>query len=369
MKTIKLDLRKVDGLNKSFTSRVSDKDDKIYIDIAENKQPLSPPSITSAKLKACSPTGKYYFVTGVPNETGFTFKLPSGFNSVKGYFKDAYVEVVKEGKTLSTQSFNYYSYGDADLKESNTGDYISRVEEIIAEINDKVDAMLDNVEPQVDQLKADIQTAQTQLDNILAQSEGALYVHKTTVITNQDWNTITSEGIYTVNVATGENRPVNASTGAISGILEVFKHGDSTVQRYTQASNSKVWVRSSTGSPVTFTAWTYYVLPTDVFLRNETYNRTTIDDKIDGAKVNSASISEINEGTANNVFISPKGFKDYRDANPLSVEVTEWNTLPLESGVIAADGTTPKYRKIIYRFGNKIRTKVEFSGAIKKIKW
>lgn len=264
MKTIRLDLQKGEGLTKAFTSRVADEGDTLRVTLTDSGSQLNMNNVSKVYLKATKPDGKYVYVGGTLTDTGADFSIPSGFNSVKGYFKTAYVEIeTKDAKLRSTQPFMYYSYGDADLNDSNAGDYISRVEELIKELNDKVDAMIDNVEPQVNQIKADLAQARADLDAFIIQIDGEPWAHRVTMITGSvDWNTILNMGTYQVNAATGANVPVTVS-GGIAGILTVYKRGNANkVQEFILVSadvktNGMIYRRSSTGAgSLVWSAWT-----------------------------------------------------------------------------------------------------------------
>lgn len=264
MKTIRLDLQKGEGLTKAFTSRVADEGDTLRVNLTDSGSQLNMNNVSKVYLKATKPDGKYVYVGGTLTDTGADFIIPSGFNSVKGYFKTAYVEIeTKDAKLRSTQPFMYYSYGDADINDSNAGDYISRVEELIKELNDKVDAMIDNVEPQVNQIKADLAQARADLDAFIIQIDGEPWAHRVTMITGSvDWNTILNMGTYQVNAATGANVPVTVS-GGIAGILTVYKRGDANkVQEFILVSadvktNGMIYRRSSTGAgSLVWSAWT-----------------------------------------------------------------------------------------------------------------
>lgn len=150
MKTINLDLYKIDGMNKAFTSRVADTGDTLKVIIESQGSLFDLSNATKATLKVIQPNNNYLWVDGAIKPDGVEFVIPSGFNSIKGYFKDAYVEITTPDKLYTTQSFMYYSYGDADISGGNAGDYISRVEELIAELNKKVDAMLSETQTKID---------------------------------------------------------------------------------------------------------------------------------------------------------------------------------------------------------------------------
>lgn len=116
-------------MNKAFTSRVADTGDTLKVIIESQGSLFDLSKATKATLKVIQPNNNYLWVDGAIKPDGVEFVIPSGFNSIKGYFKDAYVEITTPDKLYTTQSFMYYSYGDADISGSNAGDYISRVEQ------------------------------------------------------------------------------------------------------------------------------------------------------------------------------------------------------------------------------------------------
>lgn len=115
MKTIKLDLYKIDGLNKTFTSRVADTGDTLKVILEYQGSLFDTSEATKATFKVIQPNNKYLNLDGVIKPDSVDFVIPSGFNSIKGYFKDAYVEITTPNKLYTTQSFIYYNYGDADI--------------------------------------------------------------------------------------------------------------------------------------------------------------------------------------------------------------------------------------------------------------
>lgn len=128
MKTISLDLKKINGLNKSFTSRVMDSGDTINVLLNNDGKPVTMSDVKTVTLKVVKPDNSPLNVTGTITSAGATFFIPSSFNNIKGYFKDAFVQLgMKDGKVQSTQPFMYYSYGDVDISTENAQDYISRV--------------------------------------------------------------------------------------------------------------------------------------------------------------------------------------------------------------------------------------------------
>lgn len=72
-----------------------------------------------------------------------------------------------------------------------------------------------------------------------------------------------------------------------------------------------------------------------------------------------ATQEEANDGTSTDQVITPKTLKGY-----FNMDISDWKPLTLNSGVIAADNSTPQYRVTSYVIGDAIKKRIEFRGAV-----
>lgn len=330
MKTINLDLYKIDGMNKAFTSRVADTGDTLKVIIESQGSLFDLSNATKATLKVIQPNNNYLWVDGAIKPDGVEFVIPSGFNSIKGYFKDAYVEITTPDKLYTTQSFMYYSYGDADISGGNAGDYISRVEELIAELNKKVDAMLSETQTKIDGALSDIAELQAQLQAFLDKFESSKPLFFRGSLPDVDWNTFAKDehnGIYYVNgVKASEDKHTPVTTGQIWGQLTV-KYQGIVIQEYTNGRN--LYMRIYSGSPLTWSNWRKVIIEGDVYSNTEidtklanitvdAYTKTQTDQKLTEVKntiPDEAQLSDVNSGIASDMYISPKVFAEFQQAS------------------------------------------------------
>lgn len=326
MKTINLDLTKREGLTKAFTSRVADENDKLHVILTDEGQPVYMDNIKGIVLKATSPTGKYFYVNGEKTEDGVTFVIPSGFNSEKGYFQNAYVEVdYNNGGVRSTQPFMYYAYGDADLTDSNAGDYISRVEELIKELNEKVDAMINSSETKINELEVKINNIKQELEDFLNTFENARPLFFRGKMADVDWDTIkgtNQAGIYYISgVKASADKHTPVTSGTLWGQLTVTVEGV-VIQTYTDG--AVMYQRRLSGNPLAWSNWRTYLTDGTAYtkqqiddkLKNVTvdaYTKEETDNKINAVKNTipvKATTKEIIDGVNDSKFITPKALKD-----------------------------------------------------------
>lgn len=72
-----------------------------------------------------------------------------------------------------------------------------------------------------------------------------------------------------------------------------------------------------------------------------------------------ATQAEVNAGMSDSSIITPKTLKGY-----FNMDISDWTTLTLNSGVIAADNSTPQYRVTTYAIGGTEKKRIEFRGAV-----
>lgn len=272
-KLIGLDLAKRDGFNKAITGRVGDTGETYSFRLYNNGVVFDLAQARNIALVGLTPAGYYVDAVGTKKSDGtIEVVIPSAFNSEIGYFQRCFIRVTTtSGEILSTQDLIYYSYGDADISSEHAKDYVARVEALITQINEMADALEKDLTDQFAKLKADLKDAtdemagfQKQIDDFIAQFDGTPLLFRSTVITTQDWNTITEGGIYTVTNATGANRP---TTYTYNGQLEVLTN---KVQRYTDITTLTVYIRGK----ITSTMWNTWVqIPT----LNQVYTKTQSD--------------------------------------------------------------------------------------------
>lgn len=326
-KVIGLDLSKRDGFNKAITGRVGDKEETYSFRLFNNGVLFDLNQAEQIALLGLTPSGYYVDADCFPQSDGtISVSIPSAFNAEMGYFQRCFVRVVtKTGETLSTQDLIYYSYGNADISAGTAQDYIVRVETLVDQINQMADQLEEDLNGQFAQLRADLTSAtndlaalETKINNFMNQFDGAPLLFRTTQITTQDWNTIKTSGIYSLNNASGANRPnINARWGR----LEVITN---TTQRYT-SDTGELWIRAATGSPWVWGVWKRLTS------RGEVYNRTEVDAKIAGITIDTSGLVN----TTTNQTIG--GAKTFTEATKFNANVTAGS---LSVGNVHATGAT-----------------------------
>lgn len=373
MKTINLDLTKREGLTKAFTSRVADENDKLHVILTDEGQPVYMDNIKGIVLKATSPKGKYFYVTGEKTEDGVTFVIPSGFNSEKGYFQKAYVEVdYNNGGVRSTQPFMYYAYGDADLTDSNAGDYISRVEELIKELNEKVDTMINSSETKINDLEVKINNIKQELEDFLNTFENARPLFFRGKMADVDWDTIKGNnqaGIYYISgVTASADKHTPVTSGTLWGQLTVTVEGV-VIQTYTDGAT--MYQRRLSGNPVAWSNWRTYLTDGTAYTKQQiddklknvtvdTYTKEETDNKINTVKNTipaKATTQEIIDGVNDSKFITPKALKD-------ADGVTESEVQQMIVDALEADKASMIANKKVFVIDSKNSTYIK-GGSIK----
>lgn len=241
----------------------------------------------------------------------FNYTFPSKAFSVEGTYERAYFSFQKGEKRDTTNGFKIIVQGTADIDAEEaetiiteynrlieklnkayqdalkkiTIDYdsvISKIEEItteIVQIKAQIVEMIDNAEKRIDEVAKDTENSITTIGKTVTEainqaleelrnadfytqaesdsrfinkitSEKGLLVFKNMEVKTQDWNTITTSGIYTVYEATGENRPNGSS---IYGRLFVYVDNATLTQQY--VASGKMFLRTRQGSPAEWTNW------------------------------------------------------------------------------------------------------------------
>lgn len=318
-KIIGLDLSKRDGFNKAITGRVGDKDNTYLFRLFNNGVVFDLTKATQIAMLGLTPSGYYVDAVGFPQSDG-TIKvdIPSAFNAEVGYFQRCFIRVVTtDEEILSTQDLIYYSYGNADISAGGGKDYIGRVEELIKELNEAADNFTNDLMDKYTKALADLQDLTGKMDSLDArmdalESGGALmkteadklYMGINGAITTEDLNSIRDIGTYSLQNASGANRPNNAKYGSLlvlgatagQGVLQMFIDGSVTMFRKLNDTTWSAWIKLGNAA--------------DFYTKKETYSATEIDDKLANVKPTVATGAEVNLGTDNNKTITPKALAD-----------------------------------------------------------
>lgn len=91
--------------------------------------------------------------------------------------------------------------------------------------------------------------SKTPFERIITEHRYGLLEFKDTVVNVQDWDTLTSTGVYTVYNASGTNKP----PGGLYGTLVVLADNATVTQEYT--SGGKRFIRTRAGSPAVWRDW------------------------------------------------------------------------------------------------------------------
>lgn len=321
-KIIGLDLSKRDGFNKAITGRVGDKNNTYLFRLFNNGVLFDLTKATQIAMLGLTPSGYYVDAVGFPQADG-TIKvdIPSAFNAEVGYFQRCFIRVVTtDEEILSTQDLIYYSYGNADISAGGGKDYIGRVEELIKELNNAADNFTNGLMDKYNKALADLQDLTGKMDSLDARMDAlevggalmkteanALYMNiRSTPIKNNDWNTLTAVGTYSVEGAIGANAPANNVWGTL--LVQSKKHNDDMLTQFFVGDQS-TYYRRKQGS-TTWSAWIKLGNAADFYTKKETYSATEIDDKLANVKPTVATGAEVNLGTDNNKTITPKALAD-----------------------------------------------------------
>lgn len=277
-KTLGLDLAKRDGFTKAITGRVGDKGEQYSFRLYNNGVVFDLALTTQITLTGLTPSG-YYVEAVCSKQTDGTVlaTIPSAFNVEMGYFQRCFIRVnTVTGDILSTQDLIYYSYGNADISAEHAKDYVGQIETLINQINEMADSLEADLTNQfrtlktnLDKATSDLATLETKIDQFMAQFDGTPLIFNNTSITTQDWNTITNSGIYTLNGATGANRP---ATTVRYGRLEVFAN---KMQRVT-VDGGTIYYRVMNNAVSTWGAWNQLATTTatiDAYTKAESDSR------------------------------------------------------------------------------------------------
>lgn len=368
-KIIGLDLSKRDGFNKAITGRVGDKNNTYLFRLFNNGVLFDLTKATQIALLGLTPTGYYVDAVGFPQADG-TIKvdIPSAFNAEVGYFQRCFIRVVTtDEEILSTQDLIYYSYGNADISAGGGKDYIGRVEELIKELNEAADNFTNDLMDKYTKALADLQDLTGKMDSLDARMDAlesggalmkteanALYMNiRSTPIKNNDWNTLTAVGTYSVEGAIGANAPANNVWGTL--LVQSKKHNDDMLTQFFVGDQS-TYYRRKQGS-TTWSAWIKLGNAADFYTKKETYSATEIDDKLANVKPTVATGAEVNLGTDNSKTVTPKALAD-----STYIKYAEGETIAKNS--IESDKASMLDNKKIFMIDSSNSTYIK-GGAIK----
>lgn len=155
-----------------------------------------------------------------------------------------------------------------------------------------------------------------------------------TPVVAQDWNTLTTIGTYSVQSATGANRPSSTETWGTLLVQSNIHNSSMATQLFIGDTN--IYFRRKTGA----TNWNAWRTPTPAV----------------------ATSTEINTGTDNAKMITAKGLADSQYSK--YIKIGEWSPLTFNSGYKSGDGTTLRYRITEYpQADGTVKKYIEFDGA------
>lgn len=213
----KLDITKNISTNKGFTGRLGDKGETLDFYLYDNGVELDLTGYTMAFVGNNS-KNQYSTASGsrIENTTnGMRVIIPSSFNSRVGDFLNCYVEL-RKGSTVvrTTGDFFYTVLPNADLDSEVADEYVSQLEELLNQINDRANQFFDTLVAKFEQLDEDITDLQNEFNTF-----------NTTVMTKIDeiMNKLTSLDVYTKKETDDKFVPkTQIADGNTAGITKVI---------------------------------------------------------------------------------------------------------------------------------------------------
>lgn len=166
MININLDLRKKDGFNKAYTARMGDKGEQFTVTLFDDSLPATLPSGATVTLIVKTPSGKYASTVGTVKGNVVTFTLNGEITSEAGYYKRCYVEVRTSTIIRTTQDIIFFSLGNSDISQGDADHYISLLDKLLQELNDKFNKWLADREKDYKDLLARINELNTRLTGL-----------------------------------------------------------------------------------------------------------------------------------------------------------------------------------------------------------
>lgn len=230
----------------------------------------------------------------------FKYTFPSLAFTVSGKYERAYFSLVKDSVRYTTADFEIVVFENADidaeeaetiiteynkliaelyaLQKSNIAElqkqqdeYIKTTDTTFAAINQKITALqtqitsyetsvtnskdtaINTINAALEEFKAGDFYTKSESDSkfmLLKSAERSLITLKNAVVTVEDWNTLTTTGVFYCAGATGPNKPY---TGTLYGYLTIYNTLAVIIQKYEFGPN--VYMRTFAGNPATWGSW------------------------------------------------------------------------------------------------------------------
>lgn len=305
--TAVMDISASDSFLVAYNARQGESGEIIRFKIYDNGIPLDTSQAITYTVKAETPLGHFIQLQATGNSTGCMFNTNANMNAESGYFKRFYVELTfADGSKQTTPDIIYYVVPEANFAGGAGQDYIDKVQAIIdkiladyekfisdmeTEYDEALKKLLDNVNQtikdlqdeaaeilngfqtklddfntklnaltsKVSDIETQLATLQAKMNDLItngamtkAQANAAYMNIVPTPVNAQDWNTLTTMGTYSVEMATGANMPDPvARWGTL--LVQGKRHNDSMLTQLFISDNA-VWFRRK-GGVNTWTAW------------------------------------------------------------------------------------------------------------------
>lgn len=305
--TAVMDISASDSFLVAYNARQGESGEIIRFKIYDNGIPLDTSQAITYTVKAETPLGHFIQLQATGNSTGCMFNTNANMNAESGYFKRFYVELTfADGSKQTTPDIIYYVVPEANFAGGAGQDYIDKVQAIIdkiladyekfisdmeTEYDEALKKLLDNVNQtikdlqdeaaeilngfqtklddfntklnaltsKVSDIETQLATLQAKMNDLItngamtkAQADAA-YMHIVpTPVNAQDWNTLTTMGTYSVEMATGANMPDPVDRWGTL-LVQGKRHNDSMLTQLF-ISNNAVWFRRKNGVN-TWIAW------------------------------------------------------------------------------------------------------------------
>lgn len=305
--TAVMDISASDSFLVAYNARQGESGEIIRFKIYDNGIPLDTSQAITYTVKAETPLGHFIQLQATGNSTGCMFTTNANMNAESGYFKRFYVELTfADGSKQTTPDIIYYVVPEANFAGGAGQDYIDKVQAIIdkiladyekfisdmeTEYDEALKKLLDNVNQtikdlqdeaaeilngfqtklddfntklnaltsKVSDIETQLATLQAKMNDLItngamtkAQADAA-YMHIVpTPVNAQDWNTLTTMGTYSVEMATGANMPDPVDRWGTL-LVQGKRHNDSMLTQLF-ISDKAVWFRRKMGKN-SWNAW------------------------------------------------------------------------------------------------------------------
>lgn len=282
--TAVMDISASDSFLVAYNARQGESGEIIRFKIYDNGIPLDTSQAITYTVKAETPLGHFIQLQATGNSTGCMFTTNANMNAESGYFKRFYVELTfADGSKQTTPDIIYYVVPEANFTGGAGQDYIDKVQAIIdkiladyekfisdmeTEYDEALKKLLDNVNQTIKDLQdeaaeilngfqtklddfntklnaltskvSDIETQlaalQAKMNDLITNGAmtkpeaDAAYMGIKGSITTEDLNTVRGVGSYSLQNASGANRPNDAKYGSLlvlgatagAGVTQIF---------------------------------------------------------------------------------------------------------------------------------------------------